>query len=394
MPLDFQTISAIIFLIALTIYVFLHRKKLETHGFFPLFYFSMYKTKFGLKFMDRFAKKYNKTLKFLGYAGIVIGFLGMILLAFSLVQNLYNLLTTPEAAPGVGIVLPIKAKGVFFVPFFYWIISIFILAIIHEYAHGVIARVHNLKVKSSGFAFLGILIPIIPAAFVEPDEKALRKRPHKHQLSVFAAGPFANIIFAFIVLGLTVFIVSPIVDGMIDTNIEILGFIEDSGKSPTKSAGVEVGEKIKEIDGKPISNANDLAAILGSKGPGTTIKMKTDVSTYTITLTKNPGDEKAGFLGVRLQQNIEVKEAFKERYGSFIPAVIIWIVGLLRWLIILNLGIGLFNLVPIGPLDGGRMLQLVLRRFFDSKKADKIWYHISMIFLILVIVNIVFAFIK
>ena len=84
MPLDFQTISAIIFLILLSIYVYLKRKKLQTHGFFPLFYFCMYKTKFGLKFMDKAAKKFNKILKFLGYAGIVIGFLGMILLSFAL----------------------------------------------------------------------------------------------------------------------------------------------------------------------------------------------------------------------------------------------------------------------------------------------------------------------
>jgi len=176
MPLDFQSISAIIFLILLSIYVYLKKDKLKTHGWFPFFYFCMYKTKFGLKFMDTVAKKFRKTVKFLGYAGIVIGFLGMILLSFSLIQNIFSLLTTPEAQPGVGLVLPFKVKGAFFVPFFYWIISIFIIALVHEYAHGVVARAHNIKVKSSGFAFLAILIPIIPAAFVEPDEKKFKEK--------------------------------------------------------------------------------------------------------------------------------------------------------------------------------------------------------------------------
>jgi len=394
MPLDFQSISAIVFLIILSLYVFLKRKELDTHGFFPFFYFSMYRTKFGLSFMDKLSKKYRKTLIFLGYAGIVIGFLGMALLSFSLVQNLYTLFTTPDAAPGVGLVLPFKVKGAFFVPFFYWIISIFIIALVHEYAHGVIARAHNIKVKSSGFAFLGILIPIIPAAFVEPDEKALRKRPYKQQLSVFAAGPFANILLAFIVLGLSIFVLSPIIGGMVDTNIEILDFIENDGKSPTKSAGVGIGESILEIDGILITNAKDLSDVLGDKGPRSTIKLKTDVSTYSITLAENPDDKNVGFLGVSLQQELKVKDSFKTRYGSIIPNIFLWIVGLFRWLIILNLGIGLFNLVPIGPLDGGRMMQLALRKYFNEKKADKYWHHISMVFLFLVIVNIAFAFIK
>ncbi len=393
MPLDFQTISALVFLFLLSVYVYLHRKELQTHGFFPLLYFCMYKTKFGLNFMDKFAKKFNKALKFLGYFGVIIGFLGMIFLSFTLIQNLYNLFITPEAAPGVGLVLPFKAKGVVFVPFFYWILSIFVLALVHEFAHGIIARVHNMKVKSSGFAFLGILVPIIPAAFVEPDEKVLRKRPHKQQLSVFAAGPFANIILSFVVLGMIFFVLSPIVNSMVEYNgVEITGFIE--GDYPAKKAGIEAGEIVKAIDGMKVSTLDEFSGILLDKSPGTRIRLKTDKGDYSIILAKNPEKEDSSYLGVYVQQDSQVKNSFKERYGNFIPAVITWIVGLFYWLWLLNLGIGLFNLVPIGPLDGGRMLQLALHNAFNKKKADKIWHYISMIFLIIVIANIGFAFIK
>tara|TARA_Y100000031_G_scaffold147949_1_gene183612 strand:+ start:27784 stop:28845 length:1062 start_codon:yes stop_codon:yes gene_type:complete len=353
----------------------------------------MYKTRFGLNFMDNFAKKFNKTLKFLGYFGIAIGFLGMIFLAITLIQNIYTLFITPEAAPGVGLVLPFKAKGVFYVPFFHWIISIFIIALVHEFGHGIVARVHDIKVKSSGFAFLAILIPIIPAAFVEPDEKVLRKRPHKQQLSVFAAGPFANIILAFIVLGLSVFTISPIVDSMAEyQGVKITGFIE--GDYPAKKAGIEEGEIVIGIDETEITTLDEFSGILSDKSPGTTVKLKTDKDTYNIILAKNPEKEESSYLGVYVQQEAGIKDSFKEKYGNFIPAAIVWIAGLFSWLIILNLGIGLFNLVPIGPLDGGRMLQLVLHRFFDEKKGDKIWYYISMFFLIVVLTNIGFAFIK
>jgi len=393
MAWDIQSISAIVFLISLSLFLYTKRKKLKTQGYFPLLYFSMYKTKIGLKLMDKLSKKFNKTLKFLGYAGIVIGFLGMILLSFSLIQNIYNLIITPEAAPGVGLVLPFKMKGAFFVPFFYWIISIFIIALVHEYAHGVIARVHNLKVKSSGFAFLGILVPIIPAAFVEPDEKALRKRPHKQQLSVFAAGPFANILLAFLVLGLSSLMLSPIVGSMVEySGVEITGFIE--GQYPAEKAGIGEGEIVAAINGKEIATLDDFTNSLKDKSPGTKISLKTDKKEYNLALAKNPEDKNLGYLGIYVQQESKIKSSFKEKYGNSIPEVIIWISGLFYWLIILNLGIGLFNLVPIGPLDGGRMLQLALQRFFKKKSADKIWYYISMTFLFIVITNIGFAFVK
>jgi len=391
MPLDFQSISAIIFLILLSVYVYLNRKKLTTHGYFPFFYFSMYKTEFGLKFMDSVAKKFRKTVRFLGYAGIVIGFLGMILLSFSLIENIFSLLTTPDAQPGVGLVLPFHVKGAFFVPFFYWIISIFIIALVHEYAHGVVARAHNIKVKSSGFAFLAIIVPIIPAAFVEPDEKALRKRPHKEQLSVFAAGPLANIILAFIVLGLMVFVLAPIVESMLEFNgVEITGFIE--GDYPAEASGITPGEVVQEINGEKVETLVDFQDILSGKDPGTEINLKTNKSTYNIVLAKNPEDETRSYLGVYVQQDSGLKESVQDTFGGFIPAVVLWIFGLFRWLVILNLGIGLFNLVPIGPIDGGRMLQLVSQRFFGVKRGNKIWYYISMLFLFLVIANIVFAF--
>ncbi len=62
--------------------------------------------------------------------------------------------------------------------------------VVHEFSHGVVARAHDINVKSSGLAFFG---PIL-GAFVEPDDKELKSKPYKSQLSLFAAGPFSNII--------------------------------------------------------------------------------------------------------------------------------------------------------------------------------------------------------
>jgi len=72
-----------------------------------------------------------------------------------------------------------------------------------------------------------------------------------------------------------------------------------------------------------------------------------------------------------------------------------WIAGLLFWLFLLNLGIGLFNLLPIGPLDGGRMFQLVCFKFFKKKStAMKVWGYTSVIFVTIILANLLAGFLR
>src|SRR3989344_3859841 len=287
---DFQIVAAVLFVIALAIFVYIKRKNLETKQVIPYFiYFSMYKTKLGLSLMDSISKKYRKIVMSLGYFGILVGFIGMAIICYALINNLYTLFTEPEATSGVGLVLPFKGKGIFYVPFFYWIISIFVIAVVHEFSHGLIARAHNLKVKSSGFAFLGLIIPIIPAAFVETDEKELRKRPHKQQLSIFAAGPFSNIIFALLFLAIASLVIAPLANAIIEPNgVKFAGYAKGDGIYPAEKAGIGIGETIQEIDNKPTAYLSNMTAILSSKKPGDTLRIKTDKSFYEIKLDKNP----------------------------------------------------------------------------------------------------------
>lgn len=387
---DFETIAAIIFLVVLTFFVYLKRKRLDTKQIIPYFlYFSMYKTTWGLKLMDSVAKRFRKIVLYIGYLGIVVGFLGMLLISYGLMENIYHLLTKPEAAPGVGLVLPVKAKGIFFVPFFYWIISIFVIAVVHEFSHGLIARAYNLKVKSSGFAFLGLVIPIIPAAFVEPDEKELRKRPHKEQLSVFAAGPLANIITAFLAMAVLSFIIAPLVNASIEPNgVKVTDFVKGNITYPAENAGIKIGELIQQADNTPTPYRENLSEFLHSKKPGDIITLKTDKSSYQIKLAKNPENESSVYIGAYLEQSTKIKDNIKASYGEFLPNAVIWIAGLFLFLFVLNFGIGLFNLVPIGPLDGGRMVQLVLHRYFGLEKGNKILVYVSMFFLFIIFINI------
>ncbi len=378
------------------LFLYIKRKKIIIQKIlFPLLYFSMYRTKLGLKLMDRMAKKHPKFLKYLAYVGIVIGFLGMAAMSVLLIQNFYSLITKPAAVSGVGVVLPFQVKGAFYVPFFYWIISIFLLALVHEFSHGVVARLYKIKIKSSGLAFLNILVPVIPAAFVEPDEKELRKRPHVQQLSVFAAGPFSNIIFAFVVLVIMGLVVAPVSNAIFNYDgVLVTGFTPGNETFPAENAGMTENELIIGIDNIPISTVENFTKIMQNKTPGESIVITTNVTNYNITLAESPDNESMAYLGIYLTQNQEIKENILQKYGKILPDIFIWFVGLFYWLYVLNLGIGLFNLVPLGPIDGGRMLQLLMHKLFKKEKGDKIWKTISYIFLGLVLINVFWPFIQ
>ena len=392
--MDIQTICAFIFIGCMLLFLYANRKKIVIQKiFYPFLYFVMYRTKLGLKLMDRMARKHPKFLKYLAYVGIVIGFLGMALISFSLIENIYKMITATTAVAGVALVLPLKVKGAFYVPFFYWVISIFLLAVVHEFSHGVIARLYKIKIKSSGLAFLNIIVPVIPAAFVEPDEKELRKRPKMQQLSVFAAGPFSNIIFAFVVLAIMGLVIAPVSNAIFNYDgVLVTGFTPGNETFPAENAGMTENELIIGIDEVPISTVENFTKIMQNKIPGETVIITTNITDYNITLTENPDNESKGYLGIYLTQNQDVKENILQKYGKILPDIFVWFVGLFYWLYLLNLGIGLFNLAPLGPIDGGRMLQLLMYKLFKKKKGDIFWKAISYIFLALIIINLLFAF--
>jgi membrane-associated protease RseP (regulator of RpoE activity) len=259
----------------------------------------------------------------------------------------------------------------------------------------VIARAHNLKVKSSGFAFLGLIVPILPAAFVEPDEKELRKRPHKQQLSVFAAGPFSNIAFAFLFLAIASFMLAPLANAVIEPNgVKVTDYVKEKDIFPAEKAGIKIGEVIQKVDNVPTPYVNNLSFVLKSKKPNDVVSIKTDKSVYEIRLAKNPENSSMAYLGAYLEQGTKINDDVKASFGEFLPNALIWVYGLFVILVILNFGIGLFNLVPLGPLDGGRMLQLVLHKIFDEKKGNRIWGYIGLFFMVLIFINIAAGFVR
>lgn len=195
-------------LFCILVFIFLrkNRKKIKKEGIFIL-----YKTKVGLKFIDNVAKKYPKLLRVLAYVSITFGLIAMVFMIYLLIDNVILLAKIPETikAPPILPVLPyvpqiFKIPGL---PNFYftdWIIILIILATTHEFAHGIFARLYNVRIKSTGFGFLGPAI----LAFVEQDDKQMVKKKKKEQMAILSAGPFSNFVFMIIFILLFILFLS------------------------------------------------------------------------------------------------------------------------------------------------------------------------------------------
>jgi membrane-associated protease RseP (regulator of RpoE activity) len=195
-----------IFLILIVAFLYKKRKKIKKESVLLL-----YKTHWGIKFINHVGKKYKKTLKFLSYVSVGLGYLLMagILWLFYTIVKIYLLRPDVVAqikVPPIMPLIPYIDKVVPFLPpfyFTYWIVILAIIAISHEFAHGIFMRRYNIKIKSTGFGFFPFFLPIFLAAFVEQDEKSMVKAKNFEQRAVLGAGTFANVataILFFVVL--------------------------------------------------------------------------------------------------------------------------------------------------------------------------------------------------
>ncbi len=197
----------VIFVVCVSIFLYSKRKNLEKEGLLFL-----YKTKIGMKIINKIGKKYTRLLNVLSYISIGMGFIlmigiiylfGKIIWVYIFQTEVVKLVKVPPIMPLIPY-LPQIFKLDYLPAFYfiYWVIIIAVIAISHEFSHGIFAINKNVKIKSTGFGFFPFFFPIFPLAFVEQDEKSLESASKFKQMAILSAGTFANVLTAIFFFGI------------------------------------------------------------------------------------------------------------------------------------------------------------------------------------------------
>jgi membrane-associated protease RseP (regulator of RpoE activity) len=269
-----------------------------------------------------------------------------------------------------------------------------------------------------------------PAATPTPPERQFRNKPAWQRSIVLAAGSITHFIVAILLIWM-VLVAIGIGTGQVTTTIDNTVALDGGQRSPAQIAGLRSGDQIVAVAGTPVSTFEQLRAVLQSKGDQPiTIEYVRDGERRSTTVT--PVNQNGrGFLGFQPSEETRrigvlaaIPESMKlfwdttvatvKGLGGFVTGLAdrisapepapagsggggggvrdggpIGIVGITRlagqavannqWaifiaiLIQLNIVVGVFNLLPLPPMDGGYLAfvlwQVVTRREVDLRKV-------------------------
>lgn len=332
----------------------------------------IFRTERGKEFISRLAE-YRRFWKIFGSIGIAVGFLGMLLVMFSLLQALHSKYIAGIPMAGVQAVIP----GVT-IPFWYGVIGLLTVLVVHEFAHGILARREGISLKSLGVVSLSI-IPI--GAFVEPDEEEMKSKSRGARLRVFAVGSFGNIILALLALGGFTLVANGIFDY---SQVQIS---EVSEGSPAAEY-LEAGMIIEGINGREVTSLREFFEIMGGVKPRDTVLVDTDKGAFSLTTVPRPDDPSRGYMGVVVRNTL--KDKVTRVFGTTVPLAVYFS---LYWIFFLNQGIGLINLAPlhlgIAATDGHHMLKELLSGLIKEGDAEKLSLFISGVTLLAILFTVI-----
>lgn len=364
------------FLAVIALYVW-RDKKLERHSI--LF---IRRTKKGIKSIDRIAKRFPRFWNFYGWAGVLTGIVSVFAALYMLLYTFYDMAVRQSAQNGPSLILPGTVSettfqaGVSFVPAEYWVISIIVMMTVHELSHGIVARAEDIELRSVGWVIVGIL-PL--GAFVEPegekmmpdDEDEYGKEDGdeeesqatwdvgnwKSRLKVLCAGSFANyitaVLFFVLATGLTAGLTSPTL------------FYNAQEGYPAQEAGMDNGT-ITAVNGEKIESFDQLRTITEEIEAGEEVSMWTSEGNFTLTAVEREGHEN-GYIGIRMGQQNTINEEYSDYQGG-----LSWFISMLTTVAFLNFLIGLFNMAPIKPLDGGLVLETFTTEFIGEDGVENV----------------------
>jgi len=346
--------SILLTLIAAWAAVFLvterYKAKLEEIGIEKLPFGFIIRTEKGIILIEKVAQKFSRALKLLSSFSVFISPLAIIFVFLNLGLGAAHIIKTPNAAAGVAPVIPgVEVPGSpVFLPLWQGVFALVIVIVAHEMMHGLLSAAEGIKVKSVGL-LTATIFPI--GAFVEPDEEELAKKPLMSRLRVYAAGSFGNFFVAILVFLFFAFVFMPV--AFDENGVKV---VQVSENSPAMMAGMAAGDRRYSVNSEKVATMQEFLAAVRTLKPAEEIAIETSRGVKSFALGEKEGK---GYIGIVAENEIAVNPSLGKIFGE---GRVFWAAEALWWTYILNFFIGLTNLLPMVPFDGGRMLQDTLDR--------------------------------
>lgn len=366
--------------------------KLEKRGFEIKAYSLTYKNYGVQSVLTKMLGRTRRGIRVFADVSVIAGFLMMGFAFWFLLNNISKFFVQPTEFSELTVLIP----GVTLTSsasITYFLLSIPIVLVIHEGAHGIVATLEKIKIKTGGFAIFIALF----AGFVEPDEEEFNKAKKISKLRVIGAGATSNVIFSFALGALlltnpifAIVVPEPILGWMYEEpdGVLVLSIIEGSG---AEKAGLKPNDIIFAINGIDVRTPLDFQK--AEVKPGQTVNVSVlrngQELEFPVLVMPSEDEPERGLIGIMRDNSF----AYKPIY-NFIewnnPSVSMF----LLWLWMISFFIGIINMLPLPILDGGKFIHSILYKKISDRSVNGLMWGIYAFTFALFGLNIALSYIK
>ena len=392
MELDFITQNSIIYVLVAWVVVVIIAKglKLERFGFEIKPYSLVYKNKQVNSLLIKMLSRTRRGIRVFADVSVIAGFIMMGFAFWFLLNNVANFFVAQDNFSELTVLIPgvtlTSAASIT-----YFLLSIPIVLVIHEGAHGIVAALEKIKIKTGGFA---IFIAMF-AGFVEPDEEEFDKAKKISKLRVIGAGATSNVIFA-LVLGLILLtnpffamvLPEPLLSTFYDLpeGVLVLSIIENSG---AEKAGLLANDIITSINDIRIFSPADFPNLNPGETASVTVLRDGQTLNFGVEIIPAPEDPERGLIGIMRDNTFAYKPVmnFIEWNDPNVSMFLLWL-----WMI--SFFIGIINMLPLPILDGGKFIHTIIDKKISDNAVNGIMWGIYAFTFALFGLNIALSYVK
>jgi membrane-associated protease RseP (regulator of RpoE activity) len=359
------------------LYLIAHVLHLDKRGLDVQPGYFMYRSKALNLSIDKITKKHPFLWTVLSNIGLAFSIGLMAFALYFLISNLLRFTQIGQIAY-VAPVIPGLTLSLAWLPFFVFAAIVVILP--HELAHGIVSRLENIPVLSTGIvAFL-----VFFGAFVEPDEKEFEKSSLMGRLRVLSVGSSTNLITALFVLLL--------LTGAFSAPAGVLIYQVIPGSPLAKSGKpVQQWDVIQTFNNTSVLSYVQYSELTKNVGPNVTVTVTilhaNQKENITLVTVPNPSNLSKGIIGFEVSF---IPDYHPSRL-SLDQYINVNLYLTLFWVYLVAFSVAVFNMLPLYPFDGERVLYYPLERFVKNRKRE-LRFAISGITLALFALNIILSF--